>query len=341
MKPNVWMSMAASMAVLCLGGCGDSADKPQETASVALDPLAIFGPALPDRIESQENPTTQAKIDLGRMLYYETRMSKGNDVSCNTCHLLDQYGVDSLPTSKGHEEQVGGRNAPTVYYAAGHLSQFWDGRAKDVEEQAKGPILNPIEMAMPSEEEVVGVLRGIDGYGKLFAEAFPGEEDPVTYDNMARAIGSFERGLLTPSHFDRFLEGDEEALAEAEHAGLETFMKVGCTTCHIGPLAGGKMYQKVGLVHPWPNQEDVGLSEITGDEAQRMFFKVPSLRNINKTGPYFHDGSVAKLDEAVRMMGHHQLGVTLTAEQVDQVLVFLNALTGDLPVEYIRQPEMP
>ncbi|MFH0947307.1 MAG: cytochrome c peroxidase [Planctomycetota bacterium] len=341
MKPNVWVSIAASTAFLWCGGCGDSGDKAEAPESVALDPVAIFGPALPDRFESAENPTTPAKVDLGRMLYYDTRLSLANDVSCNTCHLLDQYGVDSLPTSKGHEEQVGGRNAPTVYNAAGHLAQFWDGRAKDVEEQAKGPILNPIEMGMPSEEHVLGVLKGIDGYVKAFAEVFPGEADPVTYDNMARAIGCFERGLVTPSGFDRFLAGDKKALTEAEHGGLETFMKVGCATCHIGPLVGGKMYQKVGLVNPWPNQEDVGRSAITGNEAEKMFFKVPSLLNIARTGPYFHDGSVSHLDEAVRMMGHHQLGLDLTAEQEGQILAFLNALTGSLPDEYIRKPELP
>lgn len=349
MKPRVWVSVVTTTIVLCIAGCGDPGDPPGASASsggdsaptTSADPLDLFRPALPARFDRQDAPPTREQIDLGRMLYYETRLSKANDVSCNTCHLLDQYGVDGLPTSEGHEKQRGGRNAPTVYNAADHLAQFWDGRAADVEEQAKGPILNPIEMAMPSEQHVVDLLKGIDGYVKAFGAAFPEEADPVTYDNLARAIGAFERGLVTPSRFDRYLGGDQQALTEAERAGLETFIKVGCTTCHIGSTVGGKMYQKVGLIHPWPNQEDAGRFDATGSEADRMFFKVPSLRNITETGPYFHDGSTTRLDEAVKLMGRHQLGVELTAEQVEQILAFLNTLTGDLPAEYIRKPELP
>jgi cytochrome c peroxidase len=281
---------------------------------------------------------TGAQVDLGRILYYEKRLSKNHDVSCNTCHLLDKYGVDGTPTSTGHKAQKGGRNAPTVYNAAGHIAQFWDGRAADVEAQAKGPVLNPIEMAMADEKSVVAVLETIPEYTPLFQAAFPGEEKPVTYDNMAKAIGAFERGLVTPSPFDRLLAGDQTALTDAQKAGLTTFVQSGCTTCHTGPLLGGGMYQKLGLVTPWPNPSDAGRFDVTKNEADKQLFKVPSLRNIEETGPYFHDGSVATLDEAIRLMGHHQLGRELSPEQVGSIQTFLGSLTGELPTAYIAEP---
>ena len=178
------------------------------TALAAVDAarLKLFQP-LPDSMVSDSNPMTPAKVDLGRMLYYDMRLSKNHDVACNSCHLLDQYGVDGKPVSTGHRQQKGNRNAPTVYNAAGHFVQFWDGRAADVEEQAKGPVLNPVEMAMPDEASVVAMLKSIPGYVEAFSAAYPDEADPVTYDNMARAIGAFERGLVTPGRWDRSRAG--------------------------------------------------------------------------------------------------------------------------------------
>ena len=313
----------------------------EQAAEPIRDPrLALFSP-LPTLMESASNPITLAKVNLGRKLYYDARLSKNHDVSCNTCHLLDKYGVDGLATSIGHLEQVGGRNAPTVYNAAGHLAQFWDGRSPDIEDQAKDPPLNPIKMAMPDEATVIAMLNSIPGYVSLFAAAFPDDEESISYDNMAKAIGAFERGLVTPTGFDDYLAGDNDALNELEIAGLTAFLDAGCGTCHTGPYVGGAMYQKLGLVKPWDRDEDQGRYDVTGEEADRQFFKVPSLRNIAETGPYFHDGSVKSLNEAVRLMADHQLGIPVTNEQVISIIAFLNSLTGDIDLAYIEPPELP
>lgn len=335
--------MTAALILLSLFACSDPPPPPAappKPAVVTVDPglLKAFGSPSNPMLAAGAAAPTGAQVDLGRLLYYEKRLSKNQDVSCNTCHLLNKYGVDGTPTSTGHKAQKGGRNAPTVYNAAGHIAQFWDGRAADVEAQAKGPVLNPIEMAMADEKSVVAVLETIPEYTLLFQAAFPGEEKPVTYDNMAKAIGAFERGLVTPSPFDRLLAGDQTALTDAQKAGLTTFVQSGCTTCHSGPLLGGGMYQKLGLVTPWPNPSDAGRFDVTKNEADKQLFKVPSLRNIEETGPYFHDGSVATLDEAIRLMGHHQLGRELSPEQVGSIQTFLGSLTGELPTAYIAEP---
>jgi cytochrome c peroxidase len=223
-----------------------------------------------------------------------------------------------------------------VYNAGLHISQFWDGRSPDVEDQAKGPILNPIEMAMPSQSAVIERLRMDPEYVELFALTFPAEENPITYDNLARAIGAFERRLMTPAPLDAFMAGDDTALSPAQLAGLNDFMSLGCVTCHNGPAVGGAMYQKLGLVHPYAT-EDLGRYQITSQTSDRYVFKVPSLRNIAKTGPYFHDGSIGSLSEAIRLMGYHQLGVDLEAEQIASIMAFFEALTGEIDVEYVRQ----
>jgi cytochrome c peroxidase len=332
------------IALLACGGepAADVAvtEPPAQTWKMADDATRKLFAPLPDVMASESNPVTPEKVELGRMLYYENRLSKNQDVACNTCHLLDRYGVDGTPTSTGHKAQKGGRNAPTVYNAGLHLAQFWDGRAADLEAQAKGPVLNPIEMAMTDEGAVVGVLKSIPGYQEPFAKAFPGESDAITYDNMARAIGAFERTLVTPSRFDQWLSGDDKALTPDERAGLDTFVAVGCTACHSGVAIGGQSYMKLGLVAAYETA-DVGRMEVTKNEADKHVFKVPSLRNIAKTGPYFHDGSVAKLDDAVRLMGKHQLGKDLTAEEVGSIVKFLEATTGELPVEKITKPALP
>lgn len=310
-----------------------------DRAAVASQAGTVLG-ILPKEATSESNPITEAKVTLGRILYYDTRFSKNQDISCNSCHMLDNFGVDSKPTSPGHKGQLGERNSPSVYNAAFHVAQFWDGRAADVEEQAKGPVLNPGEMAMPDEASVIEVLKSIPGYAPLFAAAFPGESDPITYDNMARAIGAFERRLTTPGRFDLFLTGKTDALTDEEIAGLETFMNAGCITCHMGPTVGGTLYRKLGLIVPYPT-DDPGREKITGNEADLHVFKVPSLRNVAKTGPWFHDGSITELSEAVRLMGKHQLGRDLTDEQVAQIVAFLGSLTGSVDAAYIAKPEIP
>ena len=302
--------------------------------------LVIFK-ALPPVMDSAANPITEEKVVLGRMLYYDPRLSKGQDVSCNSCHELSKYGVDNQPVSDGDKGQKGTRNSPTVYNAAGHFVQFWDGRAPTVEEQAKGPILNPVEMAMPDQKKVLAVLNSMPEYVAAFQKAFPGEKHPVTFDNLAKAIGAFERKLVTVSRWDKFLGGDQAALSDEEKTGLNKFLDAGCQNCHNGIYVGGSMFQKLGLARPWDNTNDPGRFAVTKQEADRMVFKVPTLRNVEKTAPYFHDGSITTLEDAVRKMADHQLARTLNKEEADSIVTFLKALTGELPTEYIKEPPLP
>ena len=307
---------------------------------VNAEALKLFAP-LPAMMSSPGNPVTDAKVKLGRILYYDSRLSANQKISCNTCHPLDAYGAESKSVSTGHKGQKGNRNAPTVYNAAGHFVQFWDGRAPTVEEQAKGPITNPVEMAMPSGPAAVQVIKSMPEYVALFQTAFPTDKDPITYDNMALAIGAFERGLVTPSRWDAFIEGDQSALTAAEKSGFNTFAATGCQWCHYGPYVGGSVYQKLGVMKPWPIQTDQGRYQVTKEEIDKMVFKVPSLRNIKKTGPYFHDGSVPTLDLAIRNMAVHQRGVTLSAAQVKSIETWMDSLTGPVPTSYIKAPELP
>ncbi len=298
----------------------------------------IFG-VLPTEALSETHVVTEAKVRLGRMLYYEPRLSKNHDISCNSCHLLTEFGVDRQPTSPGHRGQRGNRNSPTVYNAAFQVAQFWDGRAADVEEQALGPILNPVEMAMASADDVVGVLRSIPGYEPIFRTAFPDAENPITYDHIGIAIGAFERRLVTPSRFDDYLES-RSTLTDEELRGLSTFIATGCPTCHMGPTLGGSSYQRLGLVHPYETQ-DLGRFELTQNPGDRHVFKVPTLRNVAETHPYFHDGSVAKLKEAIRLMAYHQLGKDLSVVDTEAIAAFLGSLTGRIDGAFIARPELP
>ena len=301
---------------------------------------AMFAP-LPSRFDTPANPATPEKIALGRMLYFDPRLSKAQDLSCASCHALDRGGADAERFSKGHLGKLGGRNAPTVFNAAGQIAQFWDGRAPTVEEQAKGPVLNPVEMAMPDPAYVLTVLHSIPGYVTAFQAAFPGEKDPITYDNFGRAVGAFERGLVTPTRFDELLAGKDDALDATEKAGLALFLSTGCTTCHQGPLVGGSMYMKLGLVEPYANTADQGRFAVTKQDADRMFFKVPSLRNVADTPPYFHDGSIADLPTAVKTMARLQLGKQLSDDDTASIVTFLRALSGKPAADYIAPPKLP
>ena len=301
---------------------------------------ALPAPDDPAATADQQAPA-EALVALGRTLYYDARLSKNQDVSCNSCHILERYGTDEKPVPAGSPGQKGTRNAPSVYNAAGHFAQSWDGRAADVEAQVGAHLLKPVEMAMPDKAAVVKVLRSIPGYAPLFAAAFPKQKEPISFDNVTGAIGAFVRGLLTPAPFDMFLAGDPNALTAAQKQGLNTFIEVGCTDCHAGPWLGGASYRKAGLVKPWPDQKDAGRFEVTKKEEDRMVFKVPGLRNIEKTGPYMHDGSVNTLDGSIQTMGTHQLGLELTTAQVAEIRAFFSALTGPIPNTYIARPALP
>jgi cytochrome c peroxidase len=338
-----WPAVVISVALL--GACS-SQSAPVPAASVppasAVDKaqLVAFAP-LPTSVPSAAGAANAELILLGRMLYFEPRLSKSQELSCNSCHDLATYGVDHQPTSDGHKGQKGDRNAPTVYNAAAHFVQFWDGRAPDVEAQAKGPVLNPVEMAMPGEARVVSVLKSMPAYVDLFQKAFPIDKQPITYDNMAKAIGAFERNLMTPSRWDALLNGDQSALTPEEVVGLKTFLDTGCQACHNGALLGGTSYQKLGAAKAFPGLSDPGRFKVTKAEADRGSFKVPSLRNIEKTGPYFHDGKEANLDRAVRDMAEYQLGKALTDAETQQIITFLKVLTGKIDPEYTKKPDLP
>ena len=296
----------------------------------------FFSP-LPQTMPGSENDTPE-RIALGKKLYFEKRLSINDKQSCASCHKLENgiAGVDNLPTSPGARGEKGTRNSPTVLNAGWQDSQFWDGRAEDLVEQAKGPILNPIEMGMPDEQTVEKKIRKIAEYQDDFAKAFPGEKTAITYQNIAEAIAAFERTLITPSRFDDFMNGDAAALSEAEQRGLRAFMKIDCKSCHDGKLLGGETYEPLGKENPYENQTDQGMYTLTKDEDDRMFFKVAQLRNVALTAPYFHDGKIATLDEAVRKMGKLQLDEELTDQQVADITSFLKALTDKNREQYIK-----
>ena len=300
--------------------------------------LTIFGKPL-KTLELPKDKVALSLVELGRTLYHEKRLSRDNSISCNSCHDTKAFGVDGEKFSVGFNNHLTGRNSPTSFNAFMHVSQFWDGRAPTVEEQAKGPILAGGEMAMPSAEAVVKKINGIKGYKDLFEAAFPNSSPAITYDNVGKAIGAYERLFVTPSKFDNLLAGELSALNEKQKRGLKKFVTSGCVTCHTGNLLGGNIYQKLGLVKPWPNQKDQGRFAITKKEQDKMFFKVPSLRNIEKTGPYFHDGSSEKLSEAVEVMARHQLGREFSKAEISDIVAFLKTLTGKLNPSIAAYPE--
>ena len=325
MKTHPTPVVALTLAAL-LPGTLLAADAPKP-AEVRAKVTAFLKP-LPEKMPGAEKDTP-ALVELGKDLYFEKKLSANNSQSCNSCHAVDQNrgGVDNEPTSPGAFGKRGGRNSPTSLNAGFHVAQFWDGRAADLAAQAKGPILNPIEMAMPSEEEVIKKLSAIPEYPKAFSKAFPGDAKPVSYDNLAKAIAAFERTLVTHDRFDDFLKGNDSALSNAEVEGLNTFVSVGCVACHNGPLLGGNSYQKMGAVNAYANTEDLGRFSVTKDEADKFKFKVPSLRNIALTAPYFHDGKSATLEDAVRQMAWLQLGRKLEDKEVDSIVSFLKTLS--------------
>lgn len=355
MQKSLFVSgiLVAALVAACDKGSEKKPDAPAPSAApvaakeavkpVSIDPAQLnnFG-EVPATIESPANPITDEKVALGRTLYFENRLSKNHDLSCNSCHDLARYGVDNEKTSKGHKGQLGDRNSPTTFHAAGHVKQFWDGREATIEDQALKPVQNPVEMALKDEKQIVQVLQSIPGYAPLFEKAFPGEKAPITAANAAKAIGAFERTLVTPSRFDKFLAGDQTALSEDEKAGLAKFLDAGCATCHQGKYVGGSQFEKLGKAKAWAGKtDDIGRMKVTKDEVDRLVFKVPSLRNIEKTAPYFHDGSVATLEEAVKLMARHQLGKELADADVKAITTFLKSLTGDLPKDRITKPELP
>jgi len=327
------------------------AQKPSDPLMKAAQ--AIFAP-LPKVVDNPANPITPAKVELGHMLFHDPRLSLSGFISCASCHSLSTFGTDNLPTSVGHRWAVGPRNSPTVLNSALHSVQFWDGRAATLEEQAKGPILNPIEMAVPNEGFAVERIASIPEYQKRFAAAFPGEAKPLNYANVANAIAAFERTLMTPDRFDAFLRGDAAALNAQERAGLRVFIDRGCAGCHGGPALGGTMMTRFGMVESYwevtrgfvtPGTPtipmDVGRFAVTHKPEDLYVFKVPSMRNVTRTYPYFHDGIVWGLRDATQVMARVQLGKPLSEAELDQLMAFYGALEGEIPAHALRIPVLP
>lgn len=313
----------------------------------AYEPLPAQPPVPAD------NPMSAAKVELGKQLYFDPRLSIDGTLSCNSCHNVMGSGTDNRPVSVGVAAQKGGRSAPTVWNAAFLSSQFWDGRAATLEAQAKGPILNPIEMGMHSEQQVLDRLALIPGYVSQFKAVFGGDK-PLSYDNVARAIAAYERTLVTPgSAFDRHLKGDKKAMPEQAQRGMKTFQETGCAACHSGPNFSGPASLPVGevfaqrfptytsnaYVEKYGFMKDPGRYEATKNDADKHMWRVPSLRNVALTGPYFHNGAVATLDEAVRVMAKTQLDRDLTDAQTRDIVAFLESLNGEFPAQSL--PRLP
>ena len=330
----VLLSAFLTGCLFLIGAC-HAADVPKASKVYEGTELVvrIYFKPLPERMPGSQGDT-QAMIELGRKLFFERNISLHKSQACSDCHrLYGQYaGTDNLLTSKGARGISGKRNTPTVLNAGFQVAQFWDGRATDLVAQAKMPLLNPIEMAMRTEKDVVDRLKGIASYHRAFAHAFPEAVEPVTFDHIARAIAAFERTLVTPSRFDRFLNGELEALTGSEKRGLQRFIDTGCTDCHSSYPIGGRLLQKFGIYRPYENQSDTGRYEITGLDEDMFVFKVPMLRNVTLTAPYFHDGKVATLPEAIRLMAWMQLDRVLDPREIAEIVDFLHALRAEQPV---------
>lgn len=294
-------------------------------------------PAWADRVaEEPIKPIPQAQIsdpelvELGKQLYFDPRLSRSGFISCNSCHNLSMGGTDNLPTSIGDHWQQGPINSPTVLNASMNLAQFWDGRAADLKAQAGGPIENPKEMAS-NHTLAVEVLRSIPEYRASFKSSFGNEA--ITIDQVTTAIAAFEETLVTPdSRFDQWLKGNDDVLTEQEKSGYDLFKEIGCTACHYGPAVGGSSFQKMGLIEAYQTQNPAeGRAGVTGKDADRFMFKVPTLRNVALTYPYFHDGAYWNLSEAVDVMARLQLGRQLDDDENARIVAFLKTLTGEQP----------
>ena len=304
---------------------------------VALGTLAGTAMAQQDQFRALYAPIAPpksvdlGKVELGKKLYFDPRLSKSGFISCNSCHNLSRGGSDNIPTSIGDKWQQGPINSPTVLNSSLNLAQFWDGRAADLKAQAGGPIANPGEMAF-SHTLAIDMLQSIPAYVREFKMVFA--KDKIDIDQVTDAIAEFEKTLVTPnSRFDQWLLGKTSAMTKDELAGYKLFNESGCVACHNGPNLGGNSFQKMGVVEAYKGNAGVdGRAGVTGKDADRFNFKVPTLRNVELTYPYFHDGAANTLTEAVDTMGRLQLGKKFTHAENAQIVAFLKTLTGDQPM---------
>ncbi|WP_310600637.1 cytochrome-c peroxidase [Desulfobulbus sp.] len=328
MKKTYLVALVCTLAGSVAGYAAEKEDTLLKDAQATFRPIPDKAPAIKD------NEATPDKIELGKMLYFDPRLSKSGLISCNTCHNVGLGGADYQQTSTGHGWKRGPRNAPTVLNSVFNVAQFWDGRAKDLAEQAKGPVQAGVEMNN-TPDNVVKTLNSMPEYVELFKKTFPGQATPVTFDNMAKAIEVFEATLITPdSKFDLFLKGNAQAMNQQEKEGLKLFMEHGCVSCHGGTNMGGDGYYELGVVKK-PSDAilagDKGRFAVTQAKNDEFSFKSPSLRNIELTPPYFHSGVVWDLKEAVSVMNDSQLGADLKAGDIDKIVTFLKSTTGKQP----------
>jgi cytochrome c peroxidase len=321
------------------------------TAAAAQDATLLkqaqesFQP-LPQDIASAEFPITRERVELGRSLFFDPRLTIDGNMSCSSCHQPAFYGTDARPKSIGVQQRPHPRNAPTVLNAGALNIVHWRGDRDSLEDQVAKAVTSPITSGQPDEKAVIDRLSRVTGYTPLFAAAFPNEPQPMTIQNVANAISAYERTLLTPSPFDASLAGNHEALSPTARTGLATFINTGCVSCHNGVGVGGGMYQKFGVVEDYwkatgSDPIDKGRADVTKDPADLYVFRVANLRNVAMTPPYFHDGSVATLPEAVKVMARVQLGVTLSDADTRDIVAFLESLTGELPANFAAAPVLP
>lgn len=332
------------LAFMILAACSRPA-APENDAALLAMARRVFG-VLPEAMTSPKNPITPEKVALGKTLFFETRISSDGTVSCSRCHLVGLYFTDGLPVAVGSSCKANPRNAPTLLNAAAQISAHWIGSRTGVEDQARQALVNPVSFGMPSYDSAMNVLRSIPGYVQFFTAAFPEAAVPITVENFVLAITSFERTLVTPGPLDAFVKGDTSALSPGQKRGIRDFVAIGCATCHYGPYVGGQAYKKFGVMGQYwtytkSSSIDVGRVVVTADENDKYVFKVPVLRNVAMTSPYFHDGSVASLADAVRIMARIQLNKNFERKQEENILDFLDALTGTLPASCLSIPVLP
>lgn len=346
MKTISWRGRTACMFAMAIA-LASSAARAATSDDEALLTRAqgIFKP-LPQDAATTEYPVTPERVTLGRLLFFDPRISLDGTVSCSRCHQPSLYGTDALAKPIGVKDRENPRNAPTVLNAALQFAAHWRGDRANVEDQATKALVGPPSFGDPDFKAAMAKIKAIPSYGEMFRKAFPGDGDPVTPENWGKAIGAYERTLLTPSPFDAYLKGDIEALSASARAGLRKFMDTGCSACHGGVDVGGGTYQKFGVVEDYWKEThshaiDKGRFDVTNNPDDMYLFKVPSLRNVAMTPPYFHDGSVATLPEAVHTMGKVQLGKDLSKQDIDDIAAFLGSLTGRLPGDFESVPELP
>jgi cytochrome c peroxidase len=316
-----------------------------QDAALLKQAQEIFQP-LPKDMATAEFSITRESVELGRSLFFDPRLTIDANMSCSSCHQPAFYGTDALPKAIGVKQRPHPRHVPTNLNAGTSFVIHWRGDRTNLEDQVFQALTSPITSGQPDEKAVIDRLARIPGYAPLFKAAFPDEPPPMTLRNIAKAVGAYERTLVTPSPFDAYLAGNQDALPPAARAGLAKFINTGCVTCHNGVGVGGGMYQKFGVVEDYwkatgSEPIDKGRADVTKDPADLYVFRVASLRNVAMTPPYFHDGSVATLPDAVRVMARVQLGVALSDADTRDIVAFLEALTGELPANFATAPVLP